>query len=191
MNNEPPARWSDRKRKSNATGGDRAYWAAVSRARKAKKQARREARKAEREAKKAKSKKPKPKTHFFWACKSARRNAAKHPGLTKAEWEVWSRLIQNIHGLKWYKQVPCGYYILDFYCPTVGLVVEADGPEHYTPFGLAYDQERTAYLERNHGLRVIRYKNDDIYLTGDAVAAEIINTANAMPRITPPPHPPA
>ena len=185
MNGEPAARWADRKRKSNATGGDRAYWAAVSRARKAKKAAKRAARMAERKAKKPKGKKSSP--HLFWACKSARRNASKYPGLTKAEWEVWSRLIQNIHGLKWHKQVPCGYYILDFYCSTVGLVVEADGPEHHTPFGLAYDQERTAYLERNHGLRVIRYKNDDIFLTGDAVAAEIINIANAMkPSPTPP-----
>lgn len=168
--NEPAARWSDRKRYGKAV--DKAYWDAVSRARQAKKAAKRAARNAQR--------KPKNKRHqppecfsFFPHTDAARKYARKYRGLTKAEWEVWSRLRSDIHH-KWHKQVPCGSYILDFYCHETRTVVEIDGPEHYTKEGLAHDAQRTSFLKHRHKLRVFRYKNDDAYLDGDILAAQII-----------------
>lgn len=115
---------------------------------------------------------------FFQHTASARKYAQKFRGLTKAEWEVWSRLrFDPLH--KWHKQVPCGSYILDFYCHETRTVVEIDGPEHYTKEGLAHDAQRTGFLKHRHKLRVHRYKNDDAYLDGDILAALIIRENNA------------
>ncbi len=111
---------------------------------------------------------------FFPHTAGARKYALKHRGLTPAEWEVWSRLRLDDRDT-WHKQVPCGPFILDFYCPRTRTVVEIDGPEHYTPEGLKKDSRRTGFLRHEHGLRVLRYPNDDAYLDGDILVAQIIN----------------
>ena len=41
------------------------------------------------------------------------------------------------------------------------IVIEVDGGQHFTPDGLAYDAERTAFLE-GLGLRVIRFSNLEV-----------------------------
>jgi very-short-patch-repair endonuclease len=107
--------------------------------------------------------------------------AAKHSkgkGMTPAEWEVFSRIRSDPHH-QWFAQVPCGPFILDFYCPSTLTVVEIDGIEHATARGIAKDADRTAWLVKNHGLRVLRYSNDDAYLDGDVLAALIINENNS------------
>ena len=54
-----------------------------------------------------------------------------------------------------------GQYIVDFYCYTAKLVIEVDGAQHDTTGGVAYDAERTAWLEAV-GLKVLRFSNYEI-----------------------------
>jgi len=61
----------------------------------------------------------------------------------------------------WYRQKVIGEFIVDFYCPKAKLVIELDGMQHYTPEGLAYDEERSAYLE-GIGLKVVRFQNKEV-----------------------------
>ena len=67
---------------------------------------------------------------------------------------------------------PLGPYIVDFFAPAAGLVVEADGSQHFTAEGLAADTVRDAALARL-GLRVLRFDDRQVLLEMDAVLEEI------------------
>ena len=63
--------------------------------------------------------------------------------------------------LKIYKQRIIGRFIVDFYCASAKLVIEVDGSRHYEPQGIAYDEERSAFLSALD-LSVLRFSNRDI-----------------------------
>ena len=91
---------------------------------------------------------------------------------TPAEATLWKFLQKNKLGKKFRRQHSVGNYILDFYCPDEKLAIELDGQHHYTNSGLAYDQERTAYL--NHrGIKVIRFENEEVFQATEEVLATI------------------
>ncbi len=93
-------------------------------------------------------------------------------GDTDAEARLWDVLrAHRLGGWKWKRQVPWGPYFLDFLCVEVGLVVEVDGGQHADR--VAYDQRRTAYLERS-GLRVLRFWNSDVLTNRDGVCLTIL-----------------
>ena len=152
----PPSRLSDRKRQGKQRRKATAHLYPKKR-----KHAKQQARKVD------------AKTLFFAHSFTAAKHS-KGKGMTPAEWEVFSRIRSDPHH-QWFAQVPCGPFILDFYCHTTKTVVEIDGIEHTTARGIAKDADRTAWLVSNHGLRVLRYSNDDAYLDGDVLAALIIN----------------
>lgn len=56
--------------------------------------------------------------------------------MTDAEQMLWQRLChKQILGLQFYRQKPILNFIVDFYCPSVNLVIECDGSQHYTDDG--------------------------------------------------------
>jgi very-short-patch-repair endonuclease len=57
------------------------------------------------------------------------------------------------------RQKIIGNYIVDFYCPELGLVIEIDGESH--DFKGEYDQARENYLV-SLGLEVIHYSDREI-----------------------------
>ena len=69
-------------------------------------------------------------------------------------------------------------FIVDFYCPKAKLVIELDGMQHYTPQGLAHDEERSAYLE-GIGLKVLRFHNKEVDDAFYLVCKKITETADA------------
>jgi len=73
-------------------------------------------------------------------------------------------------GLKWRRQYVIGPYVVDFFCPAAGLVVELDGRTHVGR-GRA-DAARTRCFERQ-GLAVIRFANDEVIRDPDSVVAAI------------------
>ena len=78
---------------------------------------------------------------------------------TEAEKLLWSRLRgKQILGVTFNRQKPLGLYIVDFYSFAAKLVIELDGSQHFEPDALAYDFERTKFLE-SQGLKVIRFDN--------------------------------
>ena len=79
---------------------------------------------------------------------------------TKEEAKLWYQFLRK-YPLQFRRQCPFGNYIVDFYCAKAKLVVELDGSQHYEPQAIAYDEERTAYLQ-SLGLKVLRYANNDV-----------------------------
>ena len=92
----------------------------------------------------------------------ARRRALRRNS-TDAEAALWFHLRgKRFAGLKFRRQHSCGPYILDFYCPSRHLAVELDGGQHFEPSAAAYDERRSAYLER-FGIKVLRFTNDVVF----------------------------
>ncbi len=82
--------------------------------------------------------------------------------MTLSERQLWSELEKNkLLGVKFRRQHPIGIYIVDFYAHKFKLIVELDGKYHQNKKQQILDNERTAFLEFN-GLKVIRFKNDEI-----------------------------
>ena len=64
------------------------------------------------------------------------------------------------------------YFIVDFYCAALKLVIEVDGASHFTEAGQIYDAKRTSILE-GYGLKMIRFTNDEVLRNFDAVCDRI------------------
>jgi very-short-patch-repair endonuclease len=93
--------------------------------------------------------------------------------MTDAEQLLWSRLRRKqLHGVQFYRQKPLGPYILDFFAPGAGLVVEVDGSQHMEPDHLERDRQRDQCLAEE-GLLVLRFNNREVLLETDAVLEQI------------------
>ena len=90
---------------------------------------------------------------------------------TDAEQKLWFYLRgKRFDGVKFKRQKPIGFYIVDFVAANEKLVIELDGGQHQER--LAYDQERTRYLE-SCGYRVLRFWNDECLTQTEAVLEQI------------------
>lgn len=88
---------------------------------------------------------------------------------TDAEHFMWQLLrAKRFMNLKFRRQHVIAPYIVDFYCHELGLVIELDGSQHGKDDAIAYDAERTKYLEAL-GLTVVRYWNHDVLNRADVV----------------------
>ena len=66
--------------------------------------------------------------------------------MTDAEQALWAKLRRKqIMDVQFYRQKPIGQYIVDFYAPTVNLVVEIDGGGHFEEATKQYDARRTTF----------------------------------------------
>lgn len=98
--------------------------------------------------------------------------------MTDAEQLLWSRIRRKqIPGIQCYRQKPIGPYIVDFYAPSVRLVIEVDGCQHFENEHAHYDAVRDAFL-KNMGLLVFRFHNLQVLTETDAVMAEIFRVCS-------------
>jgi very-short-patch-repair endonuclease len=82
--------------------------------------------------------------------------------MTVAEAILWNKLKdKKLFNVKFRRQHPIDFFIVDFYCHSKKLVIEIDGDIHDTAVRQEYDQGRTGQLEQ-YGITVIRFTNDDI-----------------------------
>jgi very-short-patch-repair endonuclease len=96
--------------------------------------------------------------------------------MTRAEARLWFGVLRDcVPRVR--RQRPFGPYIADFYCASCRLVIEVDGDSHFTPQGVAYDAERTAFLE-GLGLRVVRFSNADVLEGLDGVRLRLFELLN-------------
>ena len=91
--------------------------------------------------------------------------------MTPAEKKLWYEYLRNFP-LRVLRQRPIDHFIVDFYCPSLKLVIEVDGDSHFTEEGLEYDRERTQRLE-SYGLTVIRFTNQQILQDFESVCGVI------------------
>jgi very-short-patch-repair endonuclease len=80
--------------------------------------------------------------------------------LTPAEKKLWYDYLRNFK-YRVLRQRPIDHFIVDFYCPSLKLVIEVDGDSHFTEEAEAADRERTQQLE-DYGIRVIRFTNQEV-----------------------------
>ena len=80
---------------------------------------------------------------------------------TIAEQQLWQVLRNNQLGVKFRRQHGIGYYIADFYCPTLKLVLEVDGDSHFTEAAQQNDQIRDQYFQ-SLDIVVLRFTNQDV-----------------------------
>ncbi|WP_030008022.1 endonuclease domain-containing protein [Picosynechococcus sp. NKBG042902] len=102
--------------------------------------------------------------------------------MTPAEKKLWFGFLKNFK-YRIYRQRPIDYFIVDFYCPKLNLVIEVDGDSHYTPQGQKYDQERTEKL-KGYGLKVIRFSNQAVLNNFTGVCEALNQTTTAIDLIT-------
>jgi very-short-patch-repair endonuclease len=101
---------------------------------------------------------------------------------------LWSRLRdRRCGGLKFRRQQPIGPYVADFFCASIGVVVELDGRSHDDQGD--FDRQRQAYLERQ-GLRVIRVTNDRVLADLDGVVEALTAACMQTPPSPGPSDPP-
>ena len=83
--------------------------------------------------------------------------------MTEAEKKMWTALSnKKMKGFRFKSQHPIRYYIVDFYCHQVKLVIEIDGTIHADPAQADYDKGRTYDLE-SLGITVIRFSNEQVF----------------------------
>ena len=91
--------------------------------------------------------------------------------MTKEERHLWYDFLRT-YPIKFKRQAVLGKYIADFYCAEIKLVIELDGSEHFTKEGIAYDKERTEFLE-GYDIRVIRIPNIEVTKNFTGICAYI------------------
>lgn len=97
---------------------------------------------------------------------------------TPAEARLWDVLRnRQLYGFKFRRQHSIERFVVDFYCPQAGLIVEVDGAVHDDPEQQAYDAIRSELLVAQ-GFRVVRVKNDEVFNDMAAVLSRIGDTLN-------------
>ena len=91
--------------------------------------------------------------------------------MTPAERKLWYRYLRTFE-IRVLRQRPIDHFIVDFYCPSLKLVIEVDGESHYTEEGRERDRARTQQLE-GYGLKVVRFTNQQVLYEFEKVCDEI------------------
>ena len=93
--------------------------------------------------------------------------------LTLPEGLLWQVLRTRPGGFKFRCQHPIDWYVADFYCAAVRLVVEVDGQCHSTGAQAKHDATRDAWL-RGKGFRVVRFDARDVMKDLESVVTAIV-----------------
>lgn len=92
---------------------------------------------------------------------------------TEAEKRLWFKLRRKqLNGRQFYRQKPLGKFIVDFYAPSVNLVIEIDGGQHFTEEGKEADYARDQYFNER-GVTVLRFTNSQVLKELDNVVEMI------------------
>lgn len=92
---------------------------------------------------------------------------------TEAENIFWSKILKhkNLKNFKFTRQKPLDHFIVDFFCANLRLIIEIDGEIHN--FQKARDKERDNILKQKFGLKIIRYKNEDVLNNTEKVIEDL------------------
>ncbi len=101
----------------------------------------------------------------------------KHP--TPAEKKLWQDYLRH-SPVRWLRQRPIDYFIVDFYCSALRLVIEVDGNSHFTESGMAYDLERSCILE-GYGLEIVRFMNREVLEEFEGVCSRLDEILSKSP----------
>jgi very-short-patch-repair endonuclease len=89
---------------------------------------------------------------------------------SRGEVVLWSGLRKNGVGAKFRRQESIFKFVVDFYCPELGLAVEVDGVHHENT--VDYDNHRDSILE-SIGVRLLRFKDSEVIGNSELVLDKI------------------
>jgi very-short-patch-repair endonuclease len=92
---------------------------------------------------------------------------------TEAErvmWKILRKFRQS--GFPFRRQHPIEFYVADFYCHKLRLVIEVDGEIHTEKDIQSHDEGRTSELER-FAIKVLRFTNSQVLNDSDLVVEKI------------------
>jgi very-short-patch-repair endonuclease len=95
--------------------------------------------------------------------------------MTPAEKILWEELRANRLGVHFRRQQVIEGFIVDFYCHKAGLVIEVDGDVHDLQ---KEEDERREKVLSVLGLRVVRFRNDEVLRELSAVVGKIRESIN-------------
>ena len=99
---------------------------------------------------------------------------------TEAETAMWKMLRKfRQSGFPFRRQHPIEFYIADFYCHNLRLVIEVYGEIHTEKQIQSHDEGRTGELER-FGIKVLRFTNNQILHESDLVVEKINATIKKL-----------
>ncbi len=100
---------------------------------------------------------------------------------TAAERKIWNEVLRlrQFADYKFSRQKPIDEFIVDFYCSSLGLVIEIDGDSHAE--AVEYDAARTRILN-DHGLTLFRYTNHDVLHNISGIYDDLVQHVSAMNR---------
>src|SRR3989344_311074 len=81
---------------------------------------------------------------------------------TAAEQLLWDELRDHHLGVHFRRQHPLDGIILDFYCHESSLGIEVDGSIHEEQKIKDQDQDRDAWLMKEHKVKILRFTNQDV-----------------------------
>jgi acetylglutamate kinase len=99
--------------------------------------------------------------------------------MTSAENIIWKHVHINEWKLKFRRQHPVSNFVVDFYCHPIKLVIEIDGGIHANEDVKKNDNLRETTL-KELGLHVIRFKNEEIYMSSNDVLKKIDKTIRVL-----------
>ena len=91
--------------------------------------------------------------------------------MTDEESKLWYQYLRS-YPVRFTRQKPVGFFILDFYCAKYKLGIELDGSQHATEQGLAHDEERSRILAA-FSINILRFTNDQVRNEFSAVCRQI------------------
>jgi len=92
---------------------------------------------------------------------------------TKAEIKLWMHLKgRQLMGHDFHRQKPIDNYIVDFFCKELMLAIELDGYTHTFEEVADRDEKKEQRL-RELGVRIIRFKDDDVMNNIEGVMFQI------------------
>ena len=99
--------------------------------------------------------------NYYYNPKLKKRAAQLVKNITVPEKILWEKVLtaRKMKGFRFMRQVPVLYYIPDFMCKELALIIEVDGHNH--KYQKAYDNKRTQQLE-SCGFSVLRFSNKEV-----------------------------
>jgi very-short-patch-repair endonuclease len=93
---------------------------------------------------------------------------------TEAEKVFWRNILKHkkLENFKFTRQKPIDCFIVDFFCSSLGVVIEIDGGVH--DFQKNRDFERDRMLKQKFGLEIIRYSNKEVLENTESVLEDFI-----------------
>jgi very-short-patch-repair endonuclease len=91
---------------------------------------------------------------------------------------LWRELKLRPDGIKFRKQHPGGFYVLDFYCPDAKLCIEVDGEAHSMGDQPEFDAKRDEWLKL-HEIMTLRIPAVDVLRNLESVLIHIVETARS------------